>query len=229
MCGKRDMVALREMPLLAGLSDGELEAVSRCLRRRVFGRGVFIFHKDSPGQALYMIESGQVRLFVISDAGQQISTNLLGPGEVFGEMAALDGRPRASGAVTLEPTVTLTWQREDLLRSLEASPCLARSLMEVLTTRLRYATRSIEHLAFLDVNSRVAARLLDLADRSGLQGEGIEIELALTQGELATWVAASRESVNKVLAALRARGLIALEGSRITILDRRRLEQEVRF
>jgi CRP/FNR family transcriptional regulator/CRP/FNR family cyclic AMP-dependent transcriptional regulator len=220
---------LRGSALADGLTDAELGAMSGSLGRRTYGKGVFIFHKDSPGQVLYIIESGQVRLFIISDMGQEISLNVLGPGEIFGELAALDGRPRASGAVALETTVALTWQREDLLRSLEAYPRLGRNLMEALTARLRYATRSIEDLAFLDVNSRVAARLLDLAARSGVQRGDIEIELSLTQGELATWVAASRESVNKVLAAFRAGGLIALEGSRITILDGRRLEQQVRY
>jgi CRP/FNR family cyclic AMP-dependent transcriptional regulator len=220
---------LRGMALFDGLTDAELCALADNSGKRTFGKGVFIFHKDSPGQVLYIIESGQVRLFIISDTGQEISTNVFGPGEVFGELAVLDGRPRASGAVALETTVVLTLQREDLLRFLETCPFLAMSLMRELTTRLRYATRYIEDLAFLDVNSRVAARLLDLAARCGVQRGGIEIELYLTQSELASWVAASRESVNKVLAAFRTKGLIALDSSRITILDRRRLEQQVRY
>ena len=219
---------LREIALFDGLTDAELGTLADCLGKRAFGKGVYIFHKDSPGHVLYLLESGQIRLFVISDAGQEISTNVLGPGEVFGELAALDGRPRATGAIALEGTAALTLQREDLFRVLQSCPRLARNLMELLTTRLRYATRSIEDLAFLDVNSRVAARLLDLASRCGVQRGGTEIELSLTQSELATWVAASRESVNKVLASFRARGLVALDGTRITILDRRRLEQQVR-
>jgi len=221
--------SLRSIALFDGLTDADLGVLSASVGRRTYGRGVFIFHKDSPGHVLYIIESGQVRLFIISDTGQQISTNVLGPGEVFGELAAIDGRPRASGAVALETIVALTWQREDLLRSLEACPRLAGNLMQVLTTRLRYATRSIEDLAFLDVNSRVAARLLDLETRCGVQRGGSEIEMYLTQSELASWVAASRESVNKVLATFRAKGLILIDGSSITILDRRALEQEVRY
>jgi len=219
---------LQKLPLFAGLSGEELGMVAHCLGRRVFGRGVFIYHKDSPGHVLYLIESGLVRLFVISDSGQEVSLDVFGPGEVFGEVAVLDDLPRPSGAVAIEPTLVWTLQREDLLHLLERCPRLVRNLMELLTARLRYATRSIEQLAFLDVNSRVAARLLDLAARSATQRGGIEIELNLTQGELATWVAASRESVNKVLAVFRSKGLIAVDGSRITLLDRRRLEQEVR-
>jgi CRP/FNR family transcriptional regulator, cyclic AMP receptor protein len=220
---------LRAAALFDGLTDAELATLTGSLGRRTFGRGVFIFHKDSPGNVLYIIESGWVRLFVISETGQEISTNLFGPGEVFGELAAFDGRPRATGAVAVEITVVLTLRREDLLRSLETCPRLARNLMEVLTERLRHATKSIEDLCYLDVNGRVAARLLDLAACSGLLEDGIDSGLYLTQSELATWVAASRESVNKVLAAFRSKGLISLDGTRITILDRRGLEQQVRY
>jgi CRP-like cAMP-binding protein len=224
----REAKLLRAAALFDSLTDAELATLTGSLGRRTFGRGVFIFHKDSPGSVLYIIESGWVRLFVISETGQEISTNLFGPGEVFGELAALDGRPRATGAVALETTVALTLHREELLHALQTCPRLARNLMELLTARLRYVTRTFEDLAFLDVNGRVAARLLDLAGRSGVQQGDIEIELSLTQSELATWVAASRESVNKVLAAFRASGLISLDGARIIILDRRRLEQQTR-
>jgi CRP/FNR family cyclic AMP-dependent transcriptional regulator len=220
---------LRAVPLFDGLTDAELQALDACLGRRVFGPGVFIFHKGSPGRVLYIIESGLVRLFVISDLGQEISLNVHGPGEVFGELAVLDGRPRSTGALALETTVTRTLHGQDLMGLLKTSPRLATNLMELLVARLRYTTRYVEDLAFLDVQSRVAVRLLDLADRGGPQQSDIEIDLSLTQSELGTWVAASRESVNKVLATFRANGLIALSGSRITILDRRRLEQEIRF
>jgi CRP/FNR family cyclic AMP-dependent transcriptional regulator len=222
-----DVLRLRDAALFDGLTDSELSALADCLGRRTFGRGVFIYHKDSPGQVLYIIESGRVRLFIISDAGQEISTNLFGPGEVFGELAALDGRPRATGAVAVETTVVLTLRREDLLRCLTTCPRLAENLIDVLTGRLRYAMRGIEDLSYLDVNGRVAARLLDLTGRSSVHGGDAELDLQLTQSELASWVAASRESVNKVLAFFRSKGLIVLDGTRITILDRRGLEQQV--
>jgi CRP/FNR family transcriptional regulator, cyclic AMP receptor protein len=220
---------LNELPLFAGLASEELADLAHSLGRRMFGRGVFIFHKGSPGQLLYIIESGRIRLFSISDTGQELSLNVLGPGEFFGELALLDGRPRSSGAVTLEPTVALLLHREDLLRLLDRSPCVARNLMCVLADRLRYTTHYVEDLAFLDVHSRVAARLLELASRYSVQECGVEIELCLTQSELASWVASSRESVNKVLMAFRSRGLIGVEGQRISILDRRGLERQILY
>ncbi len=216
---------LREMPLFAGLSDQQLEALARCMTTRTFGKGVFVYHKDSPGRTLYIIQSGRVRLFVISDMGQEISVDSLGPGEVFGTLAVLDGEPHHTGAVAMETTVVLMLPRIDLLQGLDDCPVLARNLVALLVAGIRHSMRYIEDLAFLDVNGRVAARLLDLATRCGAKGSA-GIELHLTQGELASWVVATRESVNKVLAVLRTKGLIAVDGPRIIILDPSGLQRE---
>jgi CRP/FNR family cyclic AMP-dependent transcriptional regulator len=220
---------LRNVRLFAGLPDRELEGLADHLGKRTFAKGMIIFHKESAGQTLYIIESGKVRIFILSESGQEISVNVYGPGDVFGELALLDGLPRSAGAVALERTVTLTLHRDDFLRHLEACPRMARSIMEVLSARLRYTTAYAESLAFLDVYGRVAAKLLELAERYGVQKEGIEIELRLTQAELASWVVASRESVNKALVAFRDQGLIEVEGQRITILDRRGLRRRVLY
>ena len=131
--------------------------------------------------------------------------------------------------------MTYTLHRDDFLRHLEAYPRMAKSIMEVLSTRLRYTTIYAESLSFLDVYGRVAAKLLELADRYGLRNDGkdgingIEINLRLTQAELATWVAATRESVNKVLGTLRDQGLIQVEGQRITILDMPGLRRRILY
>jgi len=223
---------LRKVPLFAGLSDQELEVLADSLGKRTFGKGMIIFHKGSPGQTLYIIESGKVRIFIISESGQEISVNIYGAGDVFGELALLDGLPRSAGAMAMEKTVTLTLHRDDFLRHLEDYPRMAKSIMEVLSTRLRYTTTYAESLSFLDVYGRVAAKLLELADRYGVQKDGkdgIEINLRLTQAELATWVVATRESVNKVLGTFRDQGVIKVEAQRITVLDRRELERRILY
>jgi len=220
---------LRKVSLFAGLSDQELEVLADSLGKRTFGKGMIIFHKGSPGQTLYIIESGKVRIFIISESGQEISVNIYGAGDVFGELALLDGLPRSAGAMAMEKTVTLTLHRDDFLRHLEDYPRMAKSIMEVLSTRLRYTTTYAESLSFLDVYGRVAAKLLELADRYGVQKDGVEIDLRLTQAELATWVVATRESVNKVLGTFRDQGVIKVEAQRITILDRRELERRILY
>ena len=223
------VTALRNVPFFAGLSGQELEALADSLEKRTFGKGMIIFHKGSPGQTLYIIESGKVRIFIISESGQEISVNIYGPGDAFGELALLDGLPRSAGAVAMEQTVTFTLHRDDFLRHLEAHPRMARSIIEVLSTRLRYTTTYAESLAFLDVYGRVAAKLLELAERYGVQKEGIEIELRLTQAELASWVGTTRESVNKVLGTFRGQGLIEVKERKITILDRERLRKRILY
>jgi CRP/FNR family transcriptional regulator/CRP/FNR family cyclic AMP-dependent transcriptional regulator len=190
---------------------------------------MIIFHQDSPGRTLYIIESGQVRIFLLSESGQETTLNIYGRGEVFGEFSLLDGLPRSAGAVALEKTVTRTLDRADFLRHLESCPQMAISIIEVLTTRLRFTTEQTKSLAFLDIYGRVAMRLLDLASRYGTEKEGIELNLHLTQAELASWVAATRESVNKVLGVFREQRLITVEGQTITILDPEGLKERITY
>ena len=218
---------LRGVPLFAGLPDRELEALASSLGKRTFGKGMIIFHGGSLGQTLYIIESGLVRIFSLSESGQELTVNLYGPGEIFGEMALLDGRPRSAGALCMERTVAHTLRRDAFDRCLERTPALARGVFDLLIARLRYTTSHLESLAFLDVYGRVAGKLLELGERYGCQGDGLKIDLRLTQSELATWLAASRESVNKVLSSFRDEGLIAVNGQEITILDCRGLEDRV--
>jgi len=220
---------LRNVPLFAGLSDQDLDALAGSLGKRTFAKGMIIFHQGSLGQTLYIVESGKVRIFLLSESGQETTLNIYGAGDVFGEFSLLDGLPRSAGAVAMEKTVTLTLSREDFLRHLEACPQMAISIMQLLTLRLRFTTAQTESLAFLDVYGRVAMRLLDLAGRYGTEKGSIELDLHLTQAELATWVAATRESVNKVLGAFRDQGLIAVEGQTITILDPEGLEKRIMY
>jgi CRP/FNR family cyclic AMP-dependent transcriptional regulator len=236
---------LRNVAYFTGLSDQELELLGDSLGRRTFNKGMILFHEGSPGETLYIIESGQVRIFLLSESGQEISVNIFGPGDAFGELSLLDGLPRSTGALAMERTVTLTLHREDFLRHLEATPRMARSILDVLSRRLRYTTTYAESLALLDVYGRVAAKLLELADRYGVQEERAdgqhavdrpgrsdetqptEIDLHMTQAELASLVGATRESVNKVLGTLRDQQLIDIRGQRMAILDRRGLERHI--
>lgn len=218
---------LRQTTLFAGLTDAELQTLALDLRRHTFAAGVILFHRGAPGNTLYLMESGRVRIFLLSEAGQEITLNFHGPDECFGELALLDGLPRSAGAVTLEPTVVYTLHREDFLRHLRAHPHIAESILAMLSHRLRQLTDYTETLAFFDVYDRVVAKLLDLAARYGVAGDDILIDLPLTQSELATWVVASRERVNKALGLLRDRGLINVDGKQITILDPDGLRRQI--
>jgi CRP/FNR family transcriptional regulator/CRP/FNR family cyclic AMP-dependent transcriptional regulator len=221
---------LRNTSLFSSLSDDQLEALADRLRPRAFAKGMIIFHKDSLGRSLYLIESGKVRIFILSESGQEISVRIYGCGDVFGELSMLDGLPRSAGAVAMDETRVLTLDRDDFLALLEEYPQMAPSIISILSGRVRYTTEYAESLAFLDVYGRVAKRLLELADSYGAVGaNGIEIHLRLTQSDLASLVGATRESVNKVLGTFRDQGLIGLDGQRIVILDRQALKKGIMY
>ena len=218
---------LRRVSLFADLREDELVALADCLGRRVFSKDMILFHKGSPAQSLYLIESGKVRIFALSETGHEITLDVYGPGECFGETALLDGNLRSTDAVAVEKTVIYTLRRDDFLRCLEQHPQVARRVMELLVHRLEHATAYAENLAFLNVASRVAAVLLELAARYGSEHGSVELDLHLTQAELASWVCASREMVNKVLAAYQEEGLIGKEGHTIAILDMAGLKHKI--
>lgn len=218
---------LNRIPLFAGLSAQTLSGLTQQLRRRSFRRGTILFHKDQPGDALYIVESGRVRIFLPAAGGEELTVDVAGPGDVFGELALLDGRPRSASAESLDDTVTFTISREEFQRHLAATPLLAASLVELLSNRLRHVTEYAESLAFMDVHARLARTLLEMADRYGVQRNGVEIDFDITQADLATMVGATRERVNRALATFRAQGLVELRGKKIVLLDTARLRQRI--
>lgn len=218
---------LKRVPLFSTLGDQALAGLAHQLRRRTFRRGTMIFHKDQAGDALYIVESGRIRIFLPAARGEELTLNIAGPGDVFGELALLDGRSRSASAETLEDTVTFTISRDEFQRYLVATPQLAAALVEQLSNLLRHLTEYAESLAFLDVRARVARTLLEMAERYGVKKDGIEIDLNLTQTDLAAMVGATRERVNRALAAFRTQGLVELRGKKIVLLDAARLRQRV--
>ncbi len=218
---------LAHVSLFSQLADETLTGLAAQLRRRTFRKNTMIFHKDQAGDALYVVESGRVRIFLPTPAGEELTVDIAGPGDVFGELALLDGRPRSASAQAQEDAVTLTISREEFLKYLGRTPQLGAALVELLSSRLRHVTEYAESLAFLDVYARVARTLLEMADRYGVRAEGIEIDFALTQTDLATMVGATRERVNRTLAVFRAQGLVELRGKKIVLLDPDRLRTRI--
>lgn len=218
---------LKKASLFSQLSDDTLGDLAAQLRRRAFRRGTIIFHKDQAGDALYVVDSGRIRIFLPTPGGEELTVDVAGPGDVFGELALLDGRPRSASAESLEDAITFSISREEFQKYLARNPRLAVSLVELLSSRLRHVTEYAESLAFLDVHARLARMLLEMAERYGVQKDGTEIDFDLTQADLGTMVGATRERVNRALAAFRAQGLIELRGRKIVLLDTNRLRQRI--
>jgi CRP/FNR family transcriptional regulator, cyclic AMP receptor protein len=209
---------IEKVPFFSGLDAESLAELGAAARRRTFRAGEIVFHRDDPGQVLYVIRTGKVKIYITSQDGQEVSLAVFGPGDYFGELALLDGQPRSASAVAIEAVEAFALQRTDFINAVMRHPRIAIQVMNVLSHRLRQTDAMIEDLLFLDVHGRVAKKLLELAESHGARTpEGIRIEMRLTQGELAAMVGASRESVNKVMGYFTDKQFITTDRYRITV------------
>lgn len=213
-----EAIYLKQVSIFNGLNDEELHDLISVAKKRVFRSGEVIFHRDDPGQVLYIIKEGKVKICLISPDGQEISLVVFGKGEYFGEFALLDGLPRSADAIALEKVESYTLQRSDFHNVIMKHPRIAIQIMEILCERLRRTDQQVEDLIVLDVYGRVAKKLLELAETHGTkQEDGILINVRLTQQELAAMVGASRESVNKVLGYFTDKQYITKDKHKITL------------
>lgn len=220
---------LQKTPLFTKLSQQILRQISMDIIPRHYKAGEVIFHQGDPGQVLYLIQSGQIRIFINGLDGTETSVILFGKtGDIFGELAVVDGLPRSATAVALTPTTLYTISRGDFRKHMRLQPQLALNFMQELTMRVRYNTRQMDSFASLDVPQRVARKLVELAQACGIaETDGVRISVRLTQTELASMIGATRESINKCLREFKASGWIRAERGRITILDADALRAEV--
>ncbi len=224
----QDVPNLARVPLFADLDDESLRELSAVARKRVFRQGEVIFHRDDPGQVLYIVKEGKVKIALTSPDGQEVSLTVFGAGECFCELSILDGEPRSADAVALERVELYALQRQDFVNVVMNHPKIAVQVMKVISQRLRQADNQIEDLLFLDVYGRVAKKLLELSETHGVPtAQGVRIELRLTQQELASMVGASRESVNKVMGYFTDKRYIMTDKHKITLMKLADLRKRV--
>jgi CRP/FNR family cyclic AMP-dependent transcriptional regulator len=217
---------LQKVPLLAGLSDGDREALAAAVVRRRYRKGDIVMQKEEPGHALFIVERGSVRIYVPSAQGNDLILAVLGPGDFFGDLSLLDGRPRSASAAVGSDTSLLQLERSDFIALITRRPAAAMAVLEAVARRLRETDEMASDLAFLDVAGRLAKKLLELASAHGVERDGgVLIELPVTQEELANMIGVTRESVNRNLSDFRRLGLIKNQGRRIVIADAARLRR----
>jgi CRP/FNR family transcriptional regulator, cyclic AMP receptor protein len=217
---------LKRVTTFSRLTDDQVEVLARSVGSQTFERGEHVFHQGSLGSTLYVIVAGQVRIFTSSESGQELTITIFRDGDFFGEMALLDGQPRAAGAQAMCRTTALTLHRAAFLHTITACPPIAASILEVMAARIRQSNTAAEQLANLSASQRVVRHLLDLAARYGVaDGGAVRIDLHLTQDDLASLSGTTRETVNRVLAGLRDQGLIRVERARVSVLNLPQLEQ----
>jgi CRP/FNR family transcriptional regulator, cyclic AMP receptor protein len=216
--GLSETEVLAKVPLFSGLPEEERARLGALLRVRRYARGEVIFLEGDEGTSLCLIAEGRIRIQLTGADGREVVINVYGPGEIFGEMALLDGEPRSADAIAQEASRVFWLQRDDFAAFLDSHPHAAMTMLASLSRRLRHTTRVVQDATFRDVPARLARVLLDLAARHGQVIEpGVRIENRLTQGELAAMVGASRETVNRALRGFEQRGLIRWEANRILI------------
>jgi CRP/FNR family cyclic AMP-dependent transcriptional regulator len=221
LSGRPLVASLARIPFFAGLEGDALERVAAGTRTRRFRRGEVIFHAGDPGDALFVIVSGEVKISVPSESGEEAILTTLHEGDVFGELALLDGAPRSASAAALVATETVVLPRERFRELVATEPAIRDALLASLAGELRRLTTHVEELHFLDMTGRLAARLVRLAGESGppdLDGN-IHLRASLTQAELASMVGCTRQSVNKLLGQFSDAGLVRLDREGIAVTD----------
>lgn len=216
---------LAQHVLLAKLDDSALDRLVSVASERRFNNGQVIFQKGDPGTSMMAVLSGRVRISAYSEDGREIILNMVDPGQLFGEIALLDGKERSADATAMGKTEILILDRRDFLPFLEKNPKIAVQLIDVLCSRLRRTSEMVESIAFLDFGARLARLLVQMAEHYGVETErGLLIDLRISQADLGNLIASTRESVNRQLSAWTQEGVIAIDQGRIIILDQDTLE-----
>lgn len=218
---------LSGIALFRGLSTEELARVGALLHRKGFPAGASVVSAQQPGEAVYVVLEGSVKISMEQEDGSEVTFAILGPGDTVGEMSLIDRSTRSANAVTLQPSVLLWMDRRSFSDCLRTIPGLNENLLREISGRLRQANRQIEALSRLSVRARLARQIQAFADQYGRRDSdgSVLIPLPLTQGDLAQLIGATRERVNRAMVALKQEGIVQQAPDRlITVRDPTALE-----
>jgi CRP-like cAMP-binding protein len=210
--------SLHQSWLFSVLNQSERERLLDCLSERHFVKGETLLERGRPGSNMMILVSGRARVTATSAEGKEVTLTILEAGMTIGELAMLDGKPRSADVVAMTTCLVLLLERRDFLPLLTQNPDLALRLMGVLCDRLRTTSLALEEMALTDIPSRLASLLLKLSTRYGADaGQGRRIQLKLSQADLSSLIAATRESVNKQLRSWREQGILDEEDGYIIV------------
>jgi CRP-like cAMP-binding protein len=222
----RDLVA--NVSIFNGLDAAALDLLGSKLKQVEFAKDSIIVSQDDPGDSMFIIQKGRVKVGFYGDTGREVILSILRAGDFFGEMSLLDGQPRSANVIAIEKSEMLVLSREDFVLHLNEQPGTALNILAEMSLRLRRADEVIGNLALLDVYGRVARVLSDLARSDGVSSdEGVVIRERPTQQDLASMTGASRETVSRVLSEFQRRGLLSMQGKKI-LLSHGFAEQQLR-
>lgn len=210
--------------LFRGLSASTIAQIASLSMRRPYAAGAIVFSQGDPGDALYGVVTGKVRISASAPDGKEMFLNIMEPGDTFGEIALLDGNPRTATASATAPCELLVIMRDPFLNLLQREPALSTHLLRLLCQRIRWTSGLAEDSALLAVPARLARRLLSLAKLHGHQVLN-GVHLVISQEEIARFLGISRQVVNQYLQTWKANGWVELGRAKLTVLDEQALQR----
>jgi len=215
---KEALDSLRGIPLFANFGDADLESLADFLIERRYPQNSVIVEEGLPGDYMYVLREGSVKVTKLSEDGREKILEILDPGDFFGEMSLLDRAPRSASVRTLDPVRVLALSRTDFLALLRKSPDLAMAVIQELTQRLRDAGEHASSLSFQSVKDRTKGLFRRMA-RDAASVSGHHVTPALTHQQIADMISTSRETVTRVIKELKEEGWLLQEGKRYVVPD----------
>jgi CRP/FNR family transcriptional regulator, cyclic AMP receptor protein len=209
--------------LFRGLSAATIQRISALAIRRFYEEGAIVFSQGDPGDALYGVVTGRIRISASTREGKEMFLNIMEPGDTFGEIALLDGNPRTATASATATCELMIIPRAQFLSLLEREPPLAIHLLQLLCQRIRWTSGWAEDSALLAVPTRLARRLLSLAKLHGHNAQK-GVELLISQEEMGRFLGLSRQAVNQYLQEWKAKGWVDVGRGKVTILNETALQ-----
>jgi CRP/FNR family transcriptional regulator/CRP/FNR family cyclic AMP-dependent transcriptional regulator len=210
---------LKTVPIFSNFTKEELSALSNIARFHFYKKGEYFFARDDIGIYFFVLQKGLARVVIEGEEGREVTLSILHPGDFFGEMSLLDGKPRSASVVAQEECKALMISRDNFLKFIQRYPEVGIKILTTLSERLRKTDQQVETLAFFRADQKMADLLLKLKDEYGVKKKkGILIDLKLTHSEIGSLAGMTRETSNRVLSRFIKKGWIKREGKKILLL-----------
>ncbi len=217
---------LQSFTLFADLGKEELRTLRKMVQLVFYAKRVRIFHPGHPGQTVFLLKEGRVKISRLSEQGKEATVRIVEPRDIFGEVEALEGRTRETLAQTLEPVYVYEIRRENFEDFLNRFPEVRVQLLRLLGERLRYVETKLSDFVFRSAPARLAKLLLELGEKTGeVDSSGLRLTVRLTHQNLANLIGASRETVSAVLSQFQDQGLVSQDQRHIYLLNQSRLAE----
>lgn len=224
------MDELSQIPIFQKFTPPELDRLRGIVKRTRFRRDTVMFFQGDPSDSLHLIVAGSVKVYQTSEQGRERILKILGPREIVGELAMLDGQPRSASVAALDDAETLSISRRDFETLVAERPEILWKVVESLCERLRHTSGEMMEMSFREVPYRLLRVLAQLCDQHGQASpEGTRIAIKLTSTDLAGMVGTSREDVGRLLAQFQERGLVRLDRGQIVVPDPKALSRALEY